>query len=212
MALALVKSASQLREEHRVSREFVEQFGLRLQRGGVSEICGAASSGKTALAVACLATLTHGGEICAVVDVSDSFNAEAARDNGLLLENVLWIKCGGDIEKSFTVADYLVQAKGFGAIWLNLNFVPRRQLVQIPSSFWYRFRTGVGTGQTLLIVTVREPLLGSASSQSYTVARSRSVWNGLGRFKLLREFFVDLNSRKPLSTRPVLTRITQNYV
>ncbi|MBK8810351.1 MAG: hypothetical protein IPN69_06395 [Acidobacteria bacterium] len=212
MALALVKSASQLREEQRVSREFVEQFGLRLQRGGVSEICGAASSGKTALALAFLATLTQNGEICAVVDVSDGFNPESARENGLMLENTLWIKCGGELEKSFTVTDYLVQAKGFGAIWLNLSLVPRQHLIHIPSSFWYRFRTGVGTGQTMLIVTVREPLLGSASSQSYTVSRARSVWNGVGRFKLLREFFVDLNSKKPMSGGSVLTRITSNYV
>lgn len=212
MALALVKSASQLREEQRVSREFIDCHGLRLQRGGVSEICGSPSSGKSALTLAFLATLTQSGEICAVVDVCDSFNAETARDNGLLLDNVLWLKCGSDIEKAFTVTDYLVQAKGFGAIWLNLNFVPRAQLVQIPGSFWYRFRTGVGSGQTTLIVTVREPLLGSASSQSYTVSRARAIWNGLGRFKLLREFFIDLGSRKPLSTRPIMTRITSNYV
>ncbi len=212
MALALVKSAAQLREEQRFSREFVEQFGLRLQRAGVSEICGAASSGKTALALAFLSTLTQNGEICAVVDVSDAFNPESARDNGLLLDNVLWIKCGGELEKAFTVTDYLIQAKGFGAIWLNLNFVARHHLIHIPSSFWYRFRTGVAAGQTMLIVTVREPLLGSASSQSYTVARARSVWNGVGRFKLLREFFVDLNSKKPMSAGSILTRITSNYV
>lgn len=212
MALALVKSASQLREEQRVSREFVEHFGLRLQRGTVSELCGSPSSGKTALALAVLAALTQSGEVCAVVDVSDGFNPEAARDNGLLLDNVLWVRCGGDLEKSFTATDYLVQAKGFGAIWLNLGFVPRRQLVHIPSSFWYRFRTGVGSGQTMLLVTVREPLLGSASNQSYTVSRVRTVWNGGGRFRLLRELFIDLNAKKPLAARPVMTRITSNYV
>jgi len=88
-----------------------------------------------------LAKLTTTGEICAVVDSTDGFDPCTAFLAGVELENILWVRCGGDIEKSFMAADYLVQAKGFGAIWLNLNGLPERglRMVQKP--------TGIATGR-----------------------------------------------------------------
>ena len=205
--LSLVKSLSHLQEEQKYSHEFIEAAGLRILRGSLSEIVGEAGSGRVALSLALLTNLTREGEVCAIVDVTDSFNPESAFLCGVMLENILWIKCGGDVEKAFTSVDYLIQAKGFGAIWLNLNFVSLRQMRCIPSSYWYRFRVGVSGSPTVVLVTSNESILGSASSQSYSLKRKNSNWSGAGRFKLLKEFQTDLHSRKPLAFNSHIARI-----
>jgi len=127
--LALVKSLAHLQEEQKFSDEILlESAGLAFTRGTLAEIAGCPSSGKTSLALSLLAKLTAAGEICAVIDSSNSFDPGSAFLAGVELENLLWVKCGGRLEKAFMSADYLVQAKGFGAIWLNLNGLQQQKL------------------------------------------------------------------------------------
>jgi hypothetical protein len=154
--------------------------------------------------------LTQEGEVCAVVDSCDSFDARSACLAGAALENLLWVKCGGELEKAFLAADYLVQAKGFGLIWLNLNGLSRRQLSRVPRTYWYRYRTRIKETPTLFLVTAAEPVAGSASQQSFQFSRERTVWSGAGRFKLLREFHLSAHSRKEF-TPPTYTRIETDY-
>ena len=107
--LHLVKSLSHLKEEQRFVDEVrLEAFGLSLTRGTLTEIAGEPSSGKTSFALSLLAKLTAAGEICAVVDSSDSFDPRTAVLARVELENLLWVKCGGDLERSFMAADYVV--------------------------------------------------------------------------------------------------------
>jgi hypothetical protein len=210
--LALVKSLSHLQEEQKYSDEILlESTGLAFTRGTVAEIIGGPSSGKTSLSLSLLAKLTAAGEICAVVDSSDSFDPCSAILAGVELENLLWVKCGGDLEKSFMSADYLMQAKGFGAIWLNLNGLPQQKLRIVPKTYWYRYRTHVRDTPTLLLVTAEEPVTGSASQQAFIFERERAVWSGSGRYKLLREFCISLHSRKRFEGQPRRTRIEADY-
>ena len=120
--LSLVKSLSHLQEEQKFTDEVrLDGFGLAFTRGSLIEIAGGASSGKTSLAMSLLAQLTIAGEICAVVDSSGGFDPRSAILAGVELANLLWVRCGGDVEKAFMSADYLVQAKGFGCVWLDLT-------------------------------------------------------------------------------------------
>src|SRR5687767_12504721 len=108
--LSLVKSLSHLQEEQKYSEEILlESVGLTLTRGSLAEITGEPSSGKTSLSLSLISKLTTDGEICGVVDASNSFDPCSAFSAGVELENLLWIKCGGDIENAFMAADYLVQ-------------------------------------------------------------------------------------------------------
>jgi hypothetical protein len=108
-------------------------------------------------------------------------------------------------------ADYLVQAKGFGAIWLNLNGLPKSQLRLVPKTYWYRYRNRIRETPTLFFVTTGESVTGSASHQSLVFSRERVNWSGKGRFKLLREFDLSLNSRKQFYGRPIQTKIRADY-
>jgi hypothetical protein len=208
--LSLVKSLSRLKEEQKHSDEVqLESVGLSLTRGTLTEIAG--SSGKTSLSLSLFAKLTRTGEICAVVDTANSFDPCSAVLGGVELENLLWVKCGGDIERAFMAADYLVQAKGFGAVWLNLNGVPRHQLKQVPRTFWYRYRTRIKETPTLLVVTAEETVTGSASQNTFVFSRERSVWSGSGRFKLLREFHLSIQSRKEFYGGPLMMKTERDY-
>jgi len=211
--LSLVKKLSVLQEEQRHVDEIALEFAeLAFERGSLVDISGGAASGKTAIALSLLAKLTVDGEICAIVDSSDGFDPCSAATSGVVLENLLWVRCGGDLEKAFMAADNLVQAKGFGAIWLNLSGLPLRKLRMVPKTYWYRYRTRIKETPTLLFVTSEEPVTGSASQQAYTFSRPRRAkWSGAGKFKLLRSLDIEMTSRKQFYGRPLQTTIEADY-
>jgi hypothetical protein len=209
--LTLVKSLSQLQQEQRHWDEIsLDGLGLTLVRGAITEIVGGPSTGKTSIALSLLAKLTTEGEICAAVDACGGFDPTTAVLAGVDLDNLLWIRCGSDVEKAFMAADHLVQAKGFGAIWLNLNGLSQRTLQMVPKTYWFRYRTRIKDTPTMLFVTAREHITGSASQSSFTASRTAASWSGLGSFKLLREFHLDLHSRTHIG-RPVTTKIEMDY-
>ncbi|MFV0390168.1 MAG: hypothetical protein ACK5NT_15610 [Pyrinomonadaceae bacterium] len=209
--LTLVKPLSQLKEERRISREnAVEIAGLRLLRGSTVEFAGATSTGKTGYVNAILAKLTNDGEVCAVIDTSDSFDPVSANAAGVVPENLLWVRCGGDIESAMKSGDLLLQAKGFGAVWINFGRLSQGSLSYVPNSFWYRFRTLVKGSPTLLLVTAKYPVMGSAAQHSYAFSATKCVWKGESKFKLIKEFRVSIGTRQPMP--PVIARMEQKYL
>jgi hypothetical protein len=194
---ALVAPLSQFLERQKYVEEiFLEPLDLSLGRGVITEIVGSPSSGKNSFVLSVLANLTKTGEICAVVDPQGGFNPIAAYQSGVVLDNLLWVKGDNSIEKAFKSASLLAQAKGFGAIWLNLNSIESGNLRKIPTTYWYRFRNLIKETPTIFLVTAPEVMVGSATSRSFLLTRQESRWSGKGKFKLLREFRLKLNSSK----------------
>src|SRR5438046_3144118 len=180
--LSLVKTLSHLQQEQRHIDEIrVEAHGLTLTRGSIAEIAGETSSGKTSLALSLLAKLTAAGEICACVDSTGSLDPVSAKLAGVELANLLWVRCGGELEKAFLAADHLVQAKGFGCVWLNLGGLPQNKLRLVPRTYWYRYRSRIKETPTLFLVTAEEHVTGSASQQSFQFEREDAQWSGTGR-------------------------------
>jgi recA bacterial DNA recombination protein len=64
-----------------------------LARGCLTEICGAASSGRTSVLLSALARATERGEVCALVDASDAFDPASAAAAGMELGRLLWVRC-----------------------------------------------------------------------------------------------------------------------
>lgn len=62
--------------------------------GAITEMVGAESSGRTAIALSLLHHLTHTGRVCAWVDVSDTLSPESAAAEGVDLARLLWARCG----------------------------------------------------------------------------------------------------------------------
>jgi hypothetical protein len=74
-------------------REIDEAIGGGIPRGGLTEICGHASSGRMSVLLSLLARTTARKEAVAVVDASDAFHPESAEIAGVELRRVLWIRC-----------------------------------------------------------------------------------------------------------------------
>jgi hypothetical protein len=209
--LSLVKKLSHLQEEQRHSQEFLEAGNLKLLRGSLTEFVGPRSTGKTSLAFMLLSALTQKGEICAVVDLNNSFNPRAAVNCGIELENILWVRCNGNIEHAFRAADNLIQAKNFGLILIDLNDHNERDLGHIPSSYWYRFRTRIKGSQTVFIITANRALMGAASNQSFHLEAGKTAWSGANRFKLIDHLQIALNTQKPSFVKPESLKIAARY-
>jgi len=170
-----------------------------LIKGGICELTGAEGSGKRGLVFSMIANLTRANNICAVVDASDSFDPPSAAAAGVKLEKVLWIKCGGDPKKAVLSTDYLVQSGLFGGIWLDLSLADKDFLDRMPSSYWFRFKVGLKDTASVLLVTLEETRLRSASHQSVRVEKEASEWAGDSGFRVMRGAAVRLEMMKPVS-------------
>jgi hypothetical protein len=120
--------------------------------GAITEIVGAASSGRTSLALSFVAQRTAEGRVCAWVDVHDVLDPESAAASGVALKQLLWVRCRDQVqrkpgEKPWTrldqalrAADLLLQAGGFAAIVLDLGDTAPEHAYRIPLATWFRFR------------------------------------------------------------------------
>jgi recombination protein RecA len=64
------------------------------QRGGLTEIYGPVSSGRTTFAISFMAEMTRQEDVCAIVDAFDSLDPASLAAAGVELNRVLWVRCG----------------------------------------------------------------------------------------------------------------------
>ena len=63
-------------------------------RGALTELFGPASSGRTSVMLSLVGAVTRRQEVCAVIDVTDSFDPVSAEAAGVDLKRLLWVRCG----------------------------------------------------------------------------------------------------------------------
>jgi hypothetical protein len=156
------------------------------------------------VAHALLAASTANLEICAYVDTSDAFDPCSASAGGVALEQLLWIRCGHQVEYALKVTDYLLHAGGFGVVVLDLSRAMDRACRRIPISYWYRFRRAVENTPAVLAVLERDPLAKSCASLIIELTRKNAVWSGAPGFHLLQEVELEGLSRKPVRAATAL--------
>ena len=180
-----------------------------LPRGGISEIFGPASSGRTSLTYSLLAYATAHEETCALVDTNDVFSPTAATEAGMDFDRLLWIRCAGDLEHAFKATDLLLHAGGFGLVILDLGDVAGKDARRIISSWWYRFRRTVEDQPTVLTVVSEEACTRSCAALALelkgTPEWSRAQSNVLPMRKpapvkpLLRHNSIKVNQMRPVT-------------
>ena len=174
----------------------------RLTGGGVpcgtlTEICGAESSGRTALMFALLSESTRRGECCAWIDAAGVFDPASAAEMGADLERVLWVDCGGNAEHALKSADLLIQAGGFGLVVLDLADTPDKEARRIPLASWFRLRHAAERTGAALVAVERETHARSCSALRIGMKRKQPVWVG----KLLRGLALHAESEKQYRVR-----------
>jgi len=159
-----------------------------LPRGCLTEICGAASSGRTSVLLAALAAATRRQEVCALVDVSDAFDPVSAATAGVDFERLLWVRCDvhkksknrkfaeGPVEQALRVTDLLLQSGGFGLVMVDLGDMQFQTARRIPLTSWFRYQRTVERTATVLFVITPAPCAQTCASLLLKVsAKKRSA-------------------------------------
>ena len=151
-------------------------LGGGIPRGSITEISGAASTGKTAFGLSAVAGITQMGNACAWVDVSDALSPESAAAAGVELERLLWLRMCAErrqkltdkpwsrLEQALKAADLLLQAGGFAAIVLDMSDVLPQHTMRIQLGTWYRFRLAAEQARTALILLTQAPCASSCTA------------------------------------------------
>ena len=153
-----------------------------LPRGRVTELAGARSAGRTALACRIAASATTAAETIAWVDPEDTLDPAAADAAGVALSRTLWVRprSPGD---ALRATEILLGAGGFGLVVLD----PDAHLVSLGrTGSWIRLaRAAERTGSTLLVLTTT-PQVGSCAALGLEILGRQAHWNhGSGQLALL---------------------------
>ena len=180
-------------------------FQKGLSRGGIVEIYGLRSSGRTSVYLHILAQATARGEVCAVIDLNGSFHPLSAAMAGVRVSQLLWVRCRGNAEHAMRAADLLLHAGGFGAVVLDLSEASARVLNRIPLPYWYRFRSAVENTPAILIVCTPSAQVKSSFRQDLQLKRKVFHWSGKAPFLVFRgiEFAAILNDARAFLPAPL---------
>ncbi|MGH9470275.1 MAG: hypothetical protein ACRD1N_08035 [Terriglobia bacterium] len=159
-----------------ISVPALEALAGGLPRGGLTEICGPESSGRTALLLSVLAQAA--GEFFALVDGRDMFDPHSAAAAGVDLKRLLWVRCT-QAEQALRAAETLLGGGGFGIVALDLASIPTPVMRRIPLSIWFRLRWSVRDTRTALIVLEREPTVGTSASLVVRLNAESVCWSTL---------------------------------
>jgi hypothetical protein len=173
-----------------------------LPRGAITEIHGAASSGRTSFMLATLAAATANEETCAVIDCSDTFDLLSATRAGVRFDGVLWVRCHDDLEHAFKSVDLLLHGGGFGFVVLSLADMPAPSLRRIISTWWFRFRRAIENTPTVLLVLAPVTCARSCAAMALELKIEAAVWTATDSFVTRADKFaplVDEPSAKHLS-------------
>jgi hypothetical protein len=174
-----------------------------LPRGCLTEVCGAASSGRTSLLLAVLASATRRQEACALVDVNDAFDPASAASAGVEFERLLWVRCGINkehfspqryratekthqrietpLEQALRVLDLLLQSGGFGLVAIDLADVPCKTARRIPLTSWFRFQRAVEHTPTVLFVITQAPCAQTCAALLLQMQASEKKFSAFSR-------------------------------
>ena len=80
-------------------------LGGGIPRGQITELAGPASSGCTSLVLSILAESTMRGEVAAYIDATDCFDPLSGEKAGIVLERLLWVRCGDSKDQRQGIRD-----------------------------------------------------------------------------------------------------------
>jgi hypothetical protein len=147
-----------------------------LPRGCLTEITGAAGSGRMSFLVSLLAGLTKRGESCAVVDGRDAFDPCGAEAAGVALGKLLLVRCS-NIEQALRGTDLLLHGGGFGLVAVDLSDLPGATVRRVPLNAWFRFRRMVENTATILLLLEQEACAKSCASLVLRLEMEAARWN-----------------------------------
>src|SRR5262245_59703890 len=131
-----------------------------LRRGGITEIVGRLSSGRTSLLLACLRGALATGGVAALVDADGAFDPESAEAAGIEGRRLLWVRCAGRRDVALRATDLLVRCPGFILVMLDVG--ETAPVLSLATA--YRLKLAVRRADTALVIVGRQPIAGASAS------------------------------------------------
>jgi len=153
-------------------------LGGGLRRGHLSEITGAASSGRTTLVARLLAAATARGDATALVDACDTWDPASAAAHGVALERVLWVRDQSDAVRALKAFSLVLQAGGFGLVVFDLADVAPIAIRRFPPTTWMRAARLVEGSDTVALLVGAERIARSAGGVTVALESSPARWRG----------------------------------
>jgi hypothetical protein len=163
------------------------RLGGGFPRGQLSELVGARSSARASLLLQTLAAATRRGELAAIVDVLDMFDAASASAAGVDLDRLLWIRghvvvnpgmCRDlnqrALEQAVKALTLVLQARHFGVVTFDAAEAPPMALRRLPFTTWLRLQRMIEGGQTVCILVGPEPMARSSAGLTVRLGVSES--------------------------------------
>lgn len=172
-AAAPILRASQLQR----SWETFQATSVEVPRGGLTEITGPESSGRTSVLCSLLAAATARQEVCALLDVQNAFDLRSASEAGVRLSQLLWVRCDGNVEHALKAADMLANAGGFGMVAVDMGDTPDQVVRRIPLAAWFRLRHAVENTRTALVSLAARTHAHPCSVLKVELRRERVEWS-----------------------------------
>lgn len=136
-------------------------LGGGFPRGHLSEIAGPLSSGRTSLVLTLSAAATRAGEVVAWIDGTDAFDPASARDAGIDLGRLLWVRAPS-VREALRGAERLLTARGFALVVLDLcRAADLPAASALAPAGWMRLAHAAAASGTVLVVLGRDRLVGS---------------------------------------------------
>jgi RecA/RadA recombinase len=148
-----------------------------LPRGAITEVFGGVSSGKTSIALSILAAAGSRGEICALVDGTDTFDPATAESCGMDLRRLLWVRCK-NLDQALRSTDLLLQGGGFGLVAADLSGLPPKDIRSVPLARWFRFQRAIEDTPTLLLLIGQDSIAKSAAALVLNIRMKQTEWAG----------------------------------
>lgn len=182
-----------------------------IPRSAIIEICGQNSSGRTALLFSILGRSLADGNVCAYIDSTNSFDPVSVSEQSIGMERLLWVKSGGDPDKTFAAADTVLQAGGFSVIALDIADLSIEKLNRIPLSYWFRFQRTIEKKSSTLVVISKFPVTKTCASLVICCGNSLPIWAGEA-FPILSRIKSELIINRPAPRRRSLSFFPKSYL
>ena len=148
-----------------------------LPRGQLVELVGSRTSGRFSTVLAALAAATGVGEAAARVDLGDALDPALARDLGVDLERLLWLR-PTNLKHTLAAAE-MVLASGFPLVILDLGAPPVRGGRGLEAA-WLRIARAAKAHNAALLVSSPYRVSGTAAGVVLKAERARAAWEGEG--------------------------------
>jgi hypothetical protein len=155
-------------------------LGGGFPRGRLSELYGPVSAGRTGLALALVARVTHGGALAAWVDPRDRLDPASAAAAGVVLPRLLWLR--GErrhpLEASVSALATLLGSGLFAVAALDLAGVAAADVRRLPGATWIRLQRLIEDAPTALVLLADAHTACGPGGASLALAPQGARWSG----------------------------------